>query len=304
MALAVLLAPPAAHACSISIDTQTLGESLDPDAPGIGTREKARREAAMRAGLARAPRAEAAQLRSEARQGLDGGGAVHAAALVASMVPLPVRVERATCGDLTVDTRYPDYRAARAAVAAAAGNAQAPYLEFFASAYAEAIRPCGDEMRRRLADYVAARVEPARLARVWFEVHRLGFDRPGGEGDTLYFLSDGPPADLWPDPSADMIGYDAGWSAPRIERELDARRNEANRARLGRFLAEDADALELAAVLEQGITELGDPALPYGGLCPQTTAPLAEFVARSIERARPLKPRIEVVFEDDPVAGS
>ena len=299
-----LLAPCAAQACTVTINAERLSD--DPREFGISAREKSRREAALRADLAQGLRAEAKRLRTEARSGLANGSEAHALALVESLVPDPLRVSRAPCATApSIDSEDPHYRTTQAALLAVAGGSAQFWREQFAEGYAALVGGCGAEMRGRLAGYVVANFDAAKLARVWSEVHRLGFDRSGtANWLPLHYRYGGPEVGLVLRESADVNGHGWDGNAHSLETEAFRRVNASNWARMSRFLTGDDDARELVAVLEAGLVELGDPTLPYAGLCPQTTAPLAEFVANAIENAKPLKPRVEVVFDQPDAAGS
>jgi hypothetical protein len=299
LAMALCWAPSAAQACTISVVTSLIE---DPDDPLISAAERRRRTLAMRAGHTRAIEDAMKRLRAEARQGLGSDGAPYASALVASMVPSPVRVGTVFCrSGLFIRSPDKDYDEARDAVKAASEEFEDFNLDRFANAYARRVEGCGDELHRRLAGYVAAHIEVDQLARVWSQVHRLGFDRSrDAHWQPLFFRYDGPGFDLKMRSDADVTGYGSNEWDHRLQREISARLSKANWARMSRFLSEDRDAQELVAVLEQGLAELSDDTLPYRGLCPETTRDLRAFVAQEAERARPRRPTVRMVAEEPP----
>jgi hypothetical protein len=292
IAAAMALAPSTARACVIAIDETVLG---DPDEPGIGAAERYRREAAARAERDGADREEMRRLRSEARQGLANEPDAHARSLVESFVPAPVHISLGLCAEgYTVYSAHFD--AAKARFITAAGEHAPIAVQIFEDKYADRVSGCDEEMRGRLTDYIVAQVASEKLARVWFELHRLGFDRAGtGKADRLYYLAAGSPTDLVLRQDGQM-NRNPSWSS-RLANEVGAALGKKNWARLRRFLAEDPDAQDLVAALDRGLIELGDDTLPYRGLCPQTARALEIFVAQAIEDAKPLKPTVQIVSD-------
>lgn len=301
-ALTLWVAPSNAWACTINVHTWVQD---DPDDIGLSRREKARREIAMRARLERESRDEMRRWRDEARRGLAGGAPAYAEALVDSIVPPPVTVARPLCTHgYAIYSRYDHYDRAKAAIEAAAGNSPRLSLEYFSVDYGDRVRGCDAEMRGRLAGYVATRTPEATLARIWAEVHRLGFDYSGkGTGYALYYLPLESPFDLRLSQGVPTTGAGGSIFSHRLERETHDRQSERNWARMSGFLSRDPEVQQLVAVLEASLAELSNPAQPYAGLCPATMGPLETFVAGAIDRAKPLKPSVEILFDDPATSG-
>lgn len=303
LALGCCCMPSVAWACIFNVDTIRLGDPGDPDEPGIGKKERERREALVRQNLATRQREDIRLWRNEARAGRGESAEIHARALIESLVQEPGGFVSEGACSTSVRPRWPDpdYEAAKTALLETRTKFARFRLGEFSYSYAMRVEGCGDEMTARLVRYLVAHTDPAMLAAVWYEVHRLGFDRSEwsraeplltfGQGLLLQpRLATGQRAYLVANGHGDQLG------SYRLEREAEALFNRQQSKAMERILAEDESAITVIAALQKGILELSDETQPYNGLCPETTKGLAEFIAKEVEAVRPRRPTVELLL--------